>query len=293
MTFFIELILSGFMNGAIYAVLALGLVVLYKSSSILNFAHGELALLGAFLCYAAINQAGLSIAIALSATLLMSAGIGLFIEVAFLRRLTGQPLISAIMMTLGLAALLRGVVLLMWGPQPRSFELFPSKLLFIGDLVVSLEQIILFILLIGVVLMVGLFFKRTNMGLAMRAASEDHQAARATGVNLKNVFRLALVVACVTATTGGLIISGLYGLDFNISDIGLKAFAVILLGGMDSIAGAIVAGLLVGVLETLAAGYLDPFVGGGVAEIFPYVVLLLLLMIRPYGLFGLIRIERI
>jgi branched-chain amino acid transport system permease protein len=259
---------------------------------VFNFAVGEMLVFGAFITWSCIVTLNLPFLLALLIAILCSIGLGLLIERLLMRPLIGQPILSSIMATLGLSVFLRGVMTFIWGTDQVSFpyKIIPGKPLILKGVIVSDQLLWGFVLaLLIFVLLVG-FFEHGKMGLGMRTTAEDHQLAQATGINVKRVFAITWCVAGVVASLGGILLAARMGLSvFSTPLVAFKVFPAILFGGLDSILGAVIGGLVVGILENLAGGLIDP----KVAEITPYVILLLVLMIRPEGLFGLKRIERV
>jgi len=203
--------------------------------------------------------------------------------------------LAIIMMTIALGAVLDGLATLIWGGEYKTYHgVLPTLTLSVGELSVPSETLIGVMVAIVVVAILMLFFRYTKSGMAMMATAEDEQVVQSAGIRVTTVYALSWVIACVTGVISGILLGGVSGVMVPMSEVGLKAFAVVLLGGIDSIGGAIVAGIIVGVLENIAAGYLDPLLpGGGVASVFPFIVMIIVLIFRPYGLFGLRRIERI
>jgi branched-chain amino acid transport system permease protein len=295
MKIFLQYTLSGLMTGIIYGLVAMGFVLIYKSSKILNFAQGTILMLLAYVSWSFFTQLHLPPWLAFLATIAVAVILGLLVERFVLRPLIGQPLLAIIMVTIALAALLEGIEFLVWESELRVYEpaLLPAGLVHIGPLVLSQAEILSFCIAMVLVFIFSLFFKYTRQGLAMRAVAEDHQAAQSKGIRVHKVFAWAWIISVIVSAIGGILLGSIVGISYAMSWIGLKVFPVVLLGGLESLPGAIIAGLVVGVLENLAGGYLDPLVGGGIKEIFPFVILIFVLLIKPYGLFGLVRIERI
>jgi len=277
------------MVGGVYALLALGIVLVYKATSIFNFAVGQMMVIGAYLCWT-LMEIGLSPWLAVVIVIVLSAGLGLVIERLGLRPLIGQPILSAIMATLALAYILHGIDILAWRGIMRSFPSFlPGSPVKLFTVVMSHELLWTFAIAIIVFLGIVVFFQRTKMGLGMRATSEDHQLAQARGVPVKHVFAVSWAIAAVIATAAGILLGIRLGLSGALADMGLKAFPAVLLGGLDSIPGAIVGGLVIGIVESLVGGLISPQIGA----ISPFFILILVLMFKTEGLFGLERIERI
>ncbi len=294
MDIFLQLIMSGILTGGIYALIALGFVVIYKATGVFNFAQGELVMVSAYICWALIVQFGVPLWISFLLTFAIAAGIGLTVERFALRPMIGQPLLAAMMITLALIAVLDGLVTVIWGSRQEVLpDFFPRQPLHLGSVMISQQLLMGFGIAVALFVAFVLFFQRTKIGLGMRATAEDHQVSMSLGIKVSSSFAMSWVIACIVAAVGGILLGSVNGVNMNLAFLGLKAFPVVILGGLDSIPGAIVAGLIVGVLEKLATGYIDPLVGGGFAEIFPFIILLFVLMVRPYGLFGTKKIERI
>lgn len=294
MTTLVQLILSGLMVGSIYSLVALGFVLIYKSSGIVNVAQGQLLLIGAYIAWTFLVGLNLPVPLALLLTLAVAVVLGALVERLLLRPLIGQPVLAVVMMTIALAAFLDGAATLFWGASARDFpEFIPRAPIRLGEIILSPQHLFSFALAMGLVGIFTLFFQRTPLGLAMRATAEDHQVAQSLGVNVKRVFAMAWIIAAIVSALGGVLLGSINGINLSLSFLGLKVLPVVLLGGLESIPGAILAGPIVGILENLAATYLDPIVGGGVKEVAPFVVLVLVLLFKPYGLFGLHRIERV
>jgi branched-chain amino acid transport system permease protein len=296
MTFHIfqQLLLSGVIAGSIYGLVALGFVVIYKSTTVVNFSQGEIMMLGAYFCYYLVVTHKIPFLPAFLMTLIFSALLGILVEMLILRPMVGEPVFSVIMITVGLATLLRSIVGLLWGhdtlPFPSPFE---SNVYDIFGMVVTPAEgaTIIFALLLFVALF-G-FFKYTKLGLATRATAFDQRWALLMGISVRKIFSLAWALASVVAAVGGIFLGMVSGLDPNMSFIGLKVFPAVVLGGLESIVGAIVGGLLIGISESLAGGYLSDWFGSGVKELSAFVVLLVVLMFKPYGLFGKKEIIRV
>ncbi len=295
----IETVIYGLVVGAVYGVVALGFVLIYKSSSVLNLAQGALLMLGGFICLQ-ISQwlpGGVWFFIlAVFLTLIVATLLGFAVERFALRPLIGEPLISVIMMTIGLNVLLGGIGYAIWGSGnfPYPADIIPIGSVSILGTPISYKYIFSLIIALLSVTFFVLFFQFTRSGIAMRATADDQLAAQSLGISTSQIFRNAWAIGCITAAIGGIIIGFLIGLNsYNTPVLGLKVLPVVLLGGLDSIPGAIIGGLIIGVTENLAGAYLDPLVGGGMRDLFPYILIMIILMVKPYGLFGWVRIERI
>ncbi len=288
-------LVTGISVGFIYGLVALGFVLIYKSSRILNFAVGEFLLFGAYIAWTARVVLHMPLLVSFLITMIASALLGLVIERVALRPLIGQPILGIIMMTIALSTILLGSITLIWGAIPKVFEprLFPSDPVQLGNLVIRQEYVWGFIVAVVMLIIFTYFFRFTTSGLAMRATSEDHQLARSTGIKVKSVFAQSWVICAIVSGVGGIILASITSVTIDLSQVGLKSIAVVLVGGLESVPGAIIAGVIIGIAEGLATGYIDPLVGGGIAEVFAFGVAIISLLIWPYGLFGLRRIERI
>ena len=290
MDIFLQLTVSGLSNGMVYALAAVGFVVIYKASDVINFAQGELLLFGAYLSFSTVAQIGLPWSVGVALTLVLAVGLGLLIERIALRPLIGEPVISMIMVTVGLSSVLRALVNAVWGARPRTFPAFlPRGEITIGSAVLGMDRLIVIPTAAVVLILLGLFFRYTRDGIAMRAIADDQQAALSMGISIKRVIGIAWALACVSAALGGIMLGNIVGVSQNISAVGLRVFPVVILGGLDSIAGAVIAGAVIGLLEAYTGGY----VGHGLNLVVPFVVLIVVLMVRPYGLFGRPIIERV
>ena len=294
MEFFLQLLLNGLVVGSIYSLVALGFVIIFKSSGILNFAQGEFLLLGAHV-FLAVASAHAPIGAALLLTFAFSAVLGIVLERLVLRPLIGEPIISVIMVTLGLSSVLRAIVQGIWGtdtrPLPSVFSLDPIQL---GPLPIARGYLYSAGCVAVLLVVLTLFFKYARPGIAMRATADSQQVALSMGISVRRIFALSWSIAAVVSAVGGILLATMRGgVDGSLAVLGLKVLPAVIVGGLDSIGGAILGGLLIGVLENLSGGYLDPVFGGGVKEVAPFVALVLILMVRPYGLFGKVRIERV
>jgi len=274
MTFFLQLVVTGFALGMVYALVAIGFVIILKCSEAFNIAQGHFVLIGGYLGYTFLVPFGLPIWAALGMAIVTAIIMGLAIERFTLRPLVGQPILAVIMVTIALATILGGVATLLWGAEYKAYHgLLPTITLTVGAISIPSESLIGLIVSVICVAILMLLFRYTKIGLAMRATAEDLQVVQSLGIKATTVYA---------------------GANMDLANIGLKAFAVVLLGGLNSIGGAIVAGIILGMLENVAAGYLDPLLpGGGLAQVFPFIVMIIVLIFKPHGLFGLARIERI
>ena len=290
MDVFLQLTVSGLSTGMIYALAAAGFVVIYKASDVINFAQGDFLLFGTYLIFFAVAQTGLPWSLGVLVTVLLAVAVALAIERLVLRPLIGEPIISMIMVTIGLSSVLRAAVNAIWGPAPRSFESFlPAGDVVLGPVVLSAGRLLSIPIALGVLAALWLFFRHTRDGIAMRAIADDQQAALSMGISIPRVFGVAWGLAAASAAIGGIMLASIVGVSPNVTSIGLRVFPVVILGGLDSIRGAVIGGAIIGLLEVYTGGY----VGHGLSLVVPYVVLVLVLMIRPYGLFGKEIIERV
>jgi branched-chain amino acid transport system permease protein len=294
LTLLLQLVVGGVAIGGVYSLIALGFVLIYKATDVLNLAHGELLLVGAYVSYALIAQIGLPLPLALLGTFAFAIVLGLAIERLALRPLIGEPVISVIMVTIGLAILLRALVVLVWGSEYRVYpQVLPKESLHLGPVTIGQEFVWSFVIAAALVALFGALFRYTKIGIAMRAVADDQQAALSMGINVRAVFAMSWAVAALVASVGGMLLASIQGAGVLLATLGLKALPVAIVGGLDSIIGAAVGGIIVGVLETLSAGYLDIPLGGGVRDVVPFVFLVVVLLLKPYGLFGKPRIERV
>ena len=295
MDYFLQLTASGIMSGSIYALIALGIVLIYKTSGVFNLAVGPIVALGTFLSWWLIAEIGLPWPLSFICLIGVAAVLGILIERYTMRPMIGQPMLSAVMITIAISVVIAGVITITWPGLIRKYpEIIPSGTAAIGSIVLSQESLIG--LFIGAVVFIAflLFFNKTMLGLAMRGTAEDQQLAQSGGIRVTSIIAIAWGVAIATAFISGILLGNMHGVNQGaISSLGYKAFPAVIVGGLESITGAIIGGLLIGVLESLGAGYLDKYVAGGVAEVMPFIVLMIILMIKPYGLFGYTRIERV
>jgi branched-chain amino acid transport system permease protein len=290
--FFMQFLLSGLSMGSIYALVAMGFVLIYKSTSILNLAQGELLMVGAYVCLSLTLDYKLNFFVSFAITMVFSVLLGLVIERLVLRPMISEPIISVIMVTLGLTYVLRGLVIMLWGNDIRQFNVFPSEPVDLWG--VKLTQLYLWSMGISLALLAvfAAFFKYSRTGIFMRAVADHQTAAQSMGISVKRVFATSWCIATVVSAIGGILVGNIGGVGVELSHFGLKVLPAVIFGGLDSVLGAIIGGLVVGALEFLSAGYLDPYVPA-INEVFPFLVLVLVLMIRPYGLFGIEEIERV
>jgi branched-chain amino acid transport system permease protein len=290
----LQSLISGIVVGSIYALIALGFVLIYKSTAVINFAQGELLMFGAYLCLTLVVALQIPFWFAFLGTLIAAALLGLALERLFLRPMIGEPVISIIMLTIGLASFLKGILHVIWGSETMVYPtIFPVEPLRFGAIVIS--QVYLYSVFFAVLCLVlfNLYFRFSRSGIAMRAVANDQQAAQSMGISIKRTFAIAWAIAAVVASVGGILIGNINGVNASLSSFGLKVFPAVILGGLDSIPGAILGGFIIGILEALSGIYLDPLFEGGSKEVVPFVVLVVVLMIKPYGLFGTEEIEKV
>lgn len=286
--------ITGLAVGMIYALIALGFALIWKSSRVANLALGQLVLISSWFTYGILVQAHFPVWAGMILTILFAIFMGWAIERFTLRPLIGQPTLSLIAVTLGLGYFLEGIVIVVWPISVAKLPvLFPQEPINIGSAVISQEYVwaagislVLFILL-------SLFFKFHKMGIAMRAAADDQLAIQACAVPINRIFSLSWIFACIVAAIGGVLISSIGGITSALIETGFKSFSVVILGGMDSFIGCMVAGPLIGLCENIGAGYLTSIIGPGIKDLIPFVIIILVMLFKPYGLFGEERIERI
>lgn len=288
MFFFLHFLLSGLFLGTIYAIIALGIVIIYKSTKVFNFAQGHLMMVAVLLSATMTQRFGIAAGLLVSFVFICL--ISILIERLTLRPLIGQPLTAALLMTIALGFLLEGGSLISWGEGLYAYpKLFPEEAISLGLIHTRQEVLWAFIAVIICFGLFGYFYQKTILGKAMRATAEDHQVSQSLGIRVTQIFRISWIVAAMMAFVASIFLGSLSGGHYQNSILGLRAIPAVLVGGLDSIVGAIIGGLIVGVVESLVIGYLSASLG----EVIPFIVLLIVLLIKPYGLFGLVRIERI
>jgi branched-chain amino acid transport system permease protein len=291
--FAFALIVSGLLIGLMYSLIALGFVLIYKATDAINFAQGEFVMLAGFMA-TTVLAVELPIWVAIAAAILGMIALSFALERAVLRPLLGRPAVAVIMATIGLANILRGLPPITVGAQTRALPLpVGDDPIFVWTAVIPPIQLVGSIVSIAFLAVFTVFFLKSRMGIALRAVADNQQVAMAMGINVERYFGIAWAMAGIVSALGGIIWGSMLGVDTQLALIGLKVFPVVILGGLDSIVGAVVGGLIVGLVESLAAGYLDPYVGGGTKDFAPYVLMIIMLMFRPYGIFGTRRIERV
>lgn len=296
MTVFFNLLLSGVLVGGVYGMVALGFVLVYKSSRTINIAYGQFALLGAYMAWTFLGSEAnprLPVGLGLFLTLIFAVVFGLVVERVLFRRLLGHELHVGFMLTLGLMGLLDGLVFVIWGFDSKAMaSVFPSGTLHLGSMVFRKEYLTSFIAAMVFLACFGYFFRRTKLGLAMRAAVDNPSAAQSVGVSLALNSQIAWVLCSLVATLGGILLATVFGVSHGLSGMVMIALAICIMGGLDSIGGAIAAGLFLGVASNLASYYGESYISG-IGSIVPALLILLTLAIRPFGLLGSRPAERI
>jgi branched-chain amino acid transport system permease protein len=301
MELFLQLFITGVMLGSIFALVALGWVLIYKCSGVLNLAMGELTLIGGYVClglyqrFVTFMPVNYAFVVALLGTVIVGLALGLLTERIFLRKMIGEPILAVIMVTVGLSFFFKGMVFIIWDTDTQIFmpRIFSIEPIVIGGIAVG--QVYLWSFIAALVLMVIFvcFFKYTRWGLSMQACADDEMAALSLGVSAKFVYALAWAIAFMAAGVGGTLLGNINGLNYSVSVLGLLVLPVVVFGGLNSVPGAIVGGITIGVLQNLTGGYLDYYFPGGIKEIAPFVFMVVFLLFKPYGLWGWERIERV
>ena len=302
MELFLQLFTTGIMLGSIYALVALGWVLIYKCSGVLNLAMGELTLIGGYVClslYQSFIGYGLPVPyafiFALIGTIITGLVLGLVTERLFLRKMIGEPILAVIMVTVGLSFFFKGMVFIVWDTDTQIFlpRVFSMEPIVIWG--VSIGQVYLWSFIAAIVLMFVFvsFFKYTRWGLSMQACADDEMAALSLGVSAKFVYALAWGIAFMAAGVGGTLLGNINGLNYSVSMLGLLVLPVVVFGGLNSVPGAIVGGITIGLLQNLSGGYLDQYFPGGIKEVAPFVFMVVFLLFKPFGLWGWERIERV
>jgi branched-chain amino acid transport system permease protein len=285
---------TGITVGMVYSLIAMGFVLIWKSSGVANLALGQLVLLFSWFTYGMLVQAGLPILIGLVIVVAFALLLGWITERFVLRPLIAQPILSLIAVTLGLAYFIEGLCTFIWpwgvDVLPRLFSQEPVH---IGTAVVSQEYLWAAGISLLLFAFLSLYFKFSRMGVAMRATADDQMAVQACGIPVTKIFSRSWMFACVMAAIGGILMSSIGGISYGLVETGMKSFSVVILGGLDSFLGAIIAGPIIGLAENLAGGYLTALTWPGVREIIPFIIIIIVMFVKPYGLFGETRIERI
>lgn len=299
MAYLLQLVFAGIALGCIYALVGVGFSIIFKASDVINFAQGELLLVGTYLVYAAFFEWHLPFLLAFLVGIIGTILISLIFERLILRRMIGRPVFSILMITIGLDTLLRTGVVVAWGSNelPAATPYSTTSGLVISGVYLSAND--LWTIAVTVVLCAALFyfFRYTRYGLAMRATALDQEAALVVGINIRTVYALAWGISAAIAAIGGVFLAiDSISIDPSLGGIALLAFPAIILGGIDSISGAVIGGIVIGLAEQLTAGYEShaaAFLGSGIHDVMPYLIMILILLIRPYGLFGTRKVERL
>jgi branched-chain amino acid transport system permease protein len=290
MDFLALLVATGLVSGATYGLIAMGFALIYKSTGVVNFAQGELVMLTAYVSFSLANALGLSFVPLLVVTIPISMAIGLALERLIIRPMLGEPVFSIVMATVGLAVILRGIVVLIWGSEPLNFPAgLPTAVVSVAGVPFYPAQLCLLGALALTTVCAWLFLRFTRLGMAMRAVAANETAALLMGVSVDRIHAAAWMLSAAIAAVAGVLFAINFKLAPDLWFQGLKSFPAVILGGLDSVIGASLAGLIIGVIENLAQGYL----GEGLREIAGFVVIIVVLMVRPYGLFGSADIERV
>ena len=291
----LQILVNGTMVGALYGLIAIGFILIFKSAGIFNLAQGEMVMVGGYFCWWGMTSLGFPTVFAVVFAMLLSIILGALIERFTLRPLIGEPLLAVVMMTIAISLILRGTSMIVWTPQVQFFpSIFPEKYIVWGDIPIAPHLLIGFALSLLALLGFTLFFKFTKIGLRMRCVSDNQTGARSIGINISRIMVITWMISGFTATLGGIVLaSGVGTISVDLADLGMKALVVALLAGLESLHGALIGGIILGVGEGIAAMYIDPLVGGGIVDVFPFLIMMVVLMIRPYGLFGLKEIERV
>jgi branched-chain amino acid transport system permease protein len=294
MEVFLMAITTGIMVGSIYALVALGWVLIYKCSGVLNLAMGEMTLIGAYVSLSFYSM-GIPFLAALFLSLIIGLILGILTERIFLDKLIGEPVLTVIMVTVGLSFFFKGMVELIWGTDTRVFTppVFSIEPIHIGPVIVGQAYLWSFVAAIILLIIFVCFFKYTRWGLAMQATADDEMAALSIGVSARFVYAAAWAIAFMAAGVGGTLLGNINGLNISVGYLGLLVLPAVVLGGLNSVPGAIVGGIAIGILQNLCGAYLNKYFPGGIKEIAPFVFMVVFLLFKPHGLWGWERIERV
>jgi len=290
MDYFIQLVMSGLVTGAIYGLVAMGFAVIFKATGIVNFAQGEMGMLTAYSTWALATMLGTGSIITILIAIILGALLGLICERLIMRPMLGEPVLSVVLVTVGLAVVLRALVTIIWGAAPHKFDMDGAdRLVELGSATIRVGQLAVVAFLVLALAVFWFFLRRSRFGVAMRAVAADEKVARLMGISTARVQAFAWAASSALAGLAGAMFAVIYGLLPSIFQIGLKAFPATVLGGFDSILGSGFSGLIIGVFENLIGGYLS----STLKEVSGFVLILVVLMVRPFGLFGEKRIERV
>jgi branched-chain amino acid transport system permease protein len=291
----IQLLVNGLVVGTLYGVVAMSFVLIYKATQVVNFAQGELLLVGAWVCWALLTRYQVPFWLGMPITLVFMFVFGIVVQLVFLRPMVGEPIISVIMVTIGLSTILQALMKWMFGVNPQPFpQVFSSQTIDFAGL--RLQTVYVLSLVVSVAMMAGMawFFRASKYGLAMRATAFNQQVAQSLGISVKNVFAMAWAISATVSAVAGIVVAVVNGVSSGLSAYGIKVFPAVILGGLDSIAGSVIGGIIIGLLENIAQFVDGEYLHwGNLFEVAPFYVLIIILMIKPYGLFGTKDIERI
>lgn len=293
--FLLQLLVNGLVVGTLYGVVAMSFVLIYKATQVVNFAQGELLLIGAWVCWTLLTKYQVPFWLDMPMTLVFMFAFGILVQVVILRPLIGEPIISVIMVTIALSAVFQAALKWIYGVNPQPFpRVFTSQAVSIGSL--QIQTVYVMSLVVSLLMMIGMawFFKVSKWGLAMRATAFNQQVAQSLGISVKTVFAMAWAISAMVSAVAGVVVAVVNGVSSGLSIYGIKVFPAVILGGLDSIAGAVVGGIIIGLLENFAQFIDSEYLHwGNLYEIAPFYVLIIILMIKPYGLFGTKDIERV
>lgn len=293
MAYFLELLINGALTGLMYSLTALGIVLIYKSAGVPNLAQGAMVMIGAYAVWMLASMAGLPMYVAIALAAVVMFGFGLITERLLLRKMVGQPIIMIVMLTLGLEIFLRGIGPGLLGASPKSLDLgIPLTPIIVGDVFINRDYLVGGIVAV-ILIALSLLFFRTRLGTKLRAVSDDHVSSWSVGISVERAVGISWGLAGISAVAAGALWGSVQGVDWTLSTLLFPAVAVVILGGLDSIIGVLVAGLIVGVLGSVIPGYVDPIVGGGTRDVVTSLIILFTIMIRPHGIFGREDIERV
>lgn len=293
---FIASLFPGIVSGCVYALIGVGFILIRKTSGVFNLAQGQIVIFGAYLLHFVAVTLGVYLWAGVALTIFVGAAAGILIERFLMRPLYGQDLGAAILVTLMVAILVEALLSMAWGTEflvaPRMFP--KGVALSVGAATVSYDQLAVVLVTIAMFVAIGIFFARSRLGIEMMAVSEDPVSAQSLGVRVSRLVGISWAIACGLGFLGGILITNISGISYTMVEVGIKAIAVAIIGGFESFSGLLLAGILIGIGESLAVAYLDPyFPGGSLREILAYVIMIVILLYRPYGLFGWKRIERV
>ena len=291
----IQLLVNGLVVGTLYGVVAMSFVLIYKATQVVNFAQGELLLVGAWVCWALLTKYQVPFWLGMPITLVFMFVFGILLQLIVLRPMIGEPIISVIMVTIALSTILQALMKWMFGVNPQPFpQVFATTTVsFFG---LQLQTVYVLSLVVSVAMMAGMawFFHSSKYGLAMRATAFNQQVAQSLGISVKSVFAMAWAISATVSAVAGIVVAVVNGVSSGLSAYGIKVFPAVILGGLDSIAGSVIGGIIIGLLENIAQFVDGEYLHwGNLSEIAPFYVLIIILMIKPYGLFGTRDIERI